>query len=132
MYVQKLSPLHGRHQEYRSDEIVAVNLGRCNLVAIWARCESLRPSHSGSVAEKISDKKVTCRANAALEWQAGSLGWRSRELVEACPLEGLVRSVAFPQATTADLRTHSKISSNQAKESYAFHDSGRCGSQYQQ
>jgi hypothetical protein len=29
--------------------------------------------------------------NAAPEWQAGSQGWRSRSLVEACPLEGLVR-----------------------------------------
>ena len=29
--------------------------------------------------------------NAALEWQAKSLGWRSRKLIEACPLEGLVR-----------------------------------------
>ena len=29
--------------------------------------------------------------NAAPEWQAGRLGWRSKELVVACPLEGLVR-----------------------------------------
>jgi hypothetical protein len=29
-------------------------------------------------------------ANAAPEWQAGSLRWRSRELSVACPLEGLV------------------------------------------
>jgi hypothetical protein len=28
--------------------------------------------------------------NAAPEWQAGSLGSRSRELLVACPLEGLV------------------------------------------
>jgi hypothetical protein len=28
---------------------------------------------------------------AAPEWEAGSLGWRSREVVGACPLEGLVR-----------------------------------------
>jgi hypothetical protein len=42
-------------------------------------------------------------SNAAPEWQAGSIGWRSRELVVACPLEGLVRSVASPQETTADL-----------------------------
>jgi hypothetical protein len=28
--------------------------------------------------------------NAAPEWQAGSLEWRSRELMAACPLEGLV------------------------------------------
>jgi hypothetical protein len=30
--------------------------------------------------------------NAAPEWQAGSIGWRSMKLVEACPLEGLVRT----------------------------------------
>ena len=29
--------------------------------------------------------------NAALEWQAGSLRWSSRLIMEACPLEGLVR-----------------------------------------
>jgi hypothetical protein len=34
-------------------------------------------------------------ANAAPEWQAGSLEWRSRELKEACPLEGLVRLIAY-------------------------------------
>ena len=34
---------------------------------------------------------LSCPANAAPEWQAGSLRWRSRELVAACPLEGLVR-----------------------------------------
>jgi hypothetical protein len=43
-------------------------------------------------------------SNAALEWQARGLGRRSRGLVVACPLEGLVRSVAFPQETTADIR----------------------------
>jgi hypothetical protein len=30
-------------------------------------------------------------SNAALEWQAGRLGWRSWDLMVACPLEGLVR-----------------------------------------
>ncbi len=34
--------------------------------------------------------------NAAPEWQADSLRWRSREIMEACPLEGLVR---LPGAT---------------------------------
>ena len=29
--------------------------------------------------------------NAALEWQAESMRWHSKELVVACPLEGLVR-----------------------------------------
>jgi hypothetical protein len=33
--------------------------------------------------------------NAAPEWQARSLGWRSKELMVACPLEGLVRRVSF-------------------------------------
>jgi hypothetical protein len=31
-----------------------------------------------------------CQSNAAPEWQAVGFGWRSREIVEACPLEGLV------------------------------------------
>jgi hypothetical protein len=30
-------------------------------------------------------------ANAAPEWQASSLGWRSQVREVACPLEGLVR-----------------------------------------
>ena len=45
--------------------------------------------------------------NAALEWQAGSLRWRSRELMVACPLEGLVRSVVLLEtinAVTCDLK----------------------------
>jgi len=33
--------------------------------------------------------------NAAPEWQASSLGLRSNEPVVACPLKGLVRSVAL-------------------------------------
>jgi len=33
---------------------------------------------------------VSPPTNADPEWQARSLGWRSRELVVACPLEGLV------------------------------------------
>jgi len=39
--------------------------------------------------------------NAAPEWQAGSMGWRSRVLVVACPLEGLVRRFRFPQTRSA-------------------------------
>ena len=31
-------------------------------------------------------------SNAAPEWQAGSLRWRSREMTVVCPLEGLVSS----------------------------------------
>jgi hypothetical protein len=30
--------------------------------------------------------------NAAPEWQARSFGWQSKELIVACPLEGLVRT----------------------------------------
>ena len=45
-------------------------------------------------ANIMHDLKLLVRhSNAVPEWQAGSLGWRSRELVGACPLEGLVRSV---------------------------------------
>jgi hypothetical protein len=29
--------------------------------------------------------------NAALEWQASRLRWRSRELMVVCPLKGIVR-----------------------------------------
>ena len=39
--------------------------------------------------------------NAALEWQAGSLRWRSREMIEACPLEGLVGKCTSPVAETS-------------------------------
>jgi hypothetical protein len=41
--------------------------------------------------------------NAAPEWQAENLGWPSCELMVACPLEGLVRSIASTQETTADI-----------------------------
>jgi hypothetical protein len=43
-------------------------------------------------------------ANVALEWQAKSMGLRSKEMLGACPLEGLVRSVASSQEIPADLR----------------------------
>jgi hypothetical protein len=38
--------------------------------------------------------------NAGLEWQARSLGWRSGELVVACPLEGLVRKSSSAELFT--------------------------------
>jgi hypothetical protein len=41
------------------------------------------------------DAWILRNANAALEWQAGNLEWRSRELMEACPLEGLVSTLQF-------------------------------------
>jgi hypothetical protein len=37
------------------------------------------------------DVILTVKSNAAPEWQAKYLRWRSRELEVACPLEGLVR-----------------------------------------
>jgi len=42
-------------------------------------------------------------SNAGLEWQARSHGWQSPELMAACQLEGLVRSVA-QQTTSGILR----------------------------
>jgi hypothetical protein len=41
--------------------------------------------------------------NAALEWQARSLGCSSGEMMAACPLEGLVRSVVLPKEKPAFL-----------------------------
>jgi len=40
-------------------------------------------------------------SNAAPEWQAGSLRWRSGELLVACPLEGLVRPLFYNHRTGA-------------------------------
>jgi hypothetical protein len=37
------------------------------------------------------DLLIAQKAYAALEWQARSMGWQSRGLVVACPLEELVR-----------------------------------------
>jgi hypothetical protein len=48
-------------------------------------------------------------ANAALEWQAGSLRWRSGELLVACPLEGLVRPLYYNHRTRAQISCSSKI-----------------------
>ena len=42
-------------------------------------------------------------SNAAPEWQAESLGWRSCGLGKGCPLEGLVRRVASQQEKPDDL-----------------------------
>jgi len=50
------------------------------------RHEALKGSFNfcGSLGHRVR------RANAAPEWQTERLGWRSRELVAACPLKGLV------------------------------------------
>ena len=40
-------------------------------------------------------------AHAALEWQARSWGGEAQILMAACPLEGLVRSVAFLEESNA-------------------------------
>jgi len=42
-------------------------------------------------------------SNAALEWQARSLGWFSIALVVVCPLEGFVRSAACQQEIAAGI-----------------------------
>jgi hypothetical protein len=39
------------------------------------------------------------KPNAAPEWQAKSLGCRSKEVLAACPLEGIVRRVASQQGS---------------------------------
>ena len=49
--------------------------------AIWPR---------SLVFSRLSRVLTWMPSNAAPEWQAGSMGWRRRELVVACPLEGLV------------------------------------------
>jgi hypothetical protein len=41
-------------------------------------------------------------SNAAPEWQALSMRWRSREIVVACPLEGLVRMATMKATQTRD------------------------------
>ena len=46
--------------------------------------------------------------NAAPDWQAEGLGWQSKVLVVACPLEVCVRSVASLQITSADLRINGR------------------------
>ena len=43
--------------------------------------------------------------NAALEWQAGGLGWRIRKAMAACPLEVLVRFPAMPKKSILELVT---------------------------
>ena len=46
------------------------------------------PRNNAQAAQEIMP--VGCsQSNAAPEWQAMSLGWHSRELMVACPLEGL-------------------------------------------
>ena len=49
---------------------------------------------AGASATALLDLALVEPLNAAPEWQAGSLGWLSREDWVACPLEGLVRVLA--------------------------------------
>jgi hypothetical protein len=49
-------------------------------------------------------------SNAAPEWQARSLRGRSRELVVACPLEGLVRR--FPVVSFVKIMSMHRIDLN--------------------
>jgi hypothetical protein len=46
------------------------------------------PLFLAALAALVGEVKLV--SNAAPEWQAGSLGWRSRKQMEAWPLEGLV------------------------------------------
>jgi hypothetical protein len=57
-------------------------------VLMWT---SLSSGLEGSVEPgSQAPSKLDPMPNAAPEWQAKSVGWRSRKLVVACPLEGLV------------------------------------------
>ena len=46
---------------------------------------------------------LSASSNAALEWQAGHLRWRSRELAVASPLKGLVRRCHITKGSLAAL-----------------------------
>jgi len=46
-----------------------------------------------SFLDRLEPFSTLRKPNAALEWQARSLSWRSRELMAAYPLEGLVRHI---------------------------------------
>ena len=52
------------------------------------------------------------KSNAAPEWQARRLGWRCRELVVACPLEGLVRHNHHIGSTSAAKIAASPVGTN--------------------
>jgi hypothetical protein len=56
---------------------------RGGLPAIFVSC-----NEDSDLIKLIADLRAS---NAALEWQARSMGWRSWLLVVAFPLEGLVR-----------------------------------------
>ena len=71
-------------------------------------------SYGNHVRQLRHNKQTSGGPNAAPEWQAKSLWWRSREIMVACPLEGLVRSVAFPQVTCADLSCTTNIHATSA------------------
>lgn len=53
-------------------------------------------------------------SNAAPEWQARSLGWRSREVMAACPLEGLV---GWAQSTPGKGLSRCSAGSNRSEAS---------------
>jgi hypothetical protein len=59
-------------------------------VASWAGSLAVESRREVGKGKLRSDQ----RGNAAPEWQAGILGWQSRVLVVACPLEGPVRPIA--------------------------------------
>jgi len=62
--------------------------------------------HGGAVAPQLSVSRqqqhrfgpalAHQQPTAALEWQASCLGWLSRELMGACPLEGFVSRSSMP------------------------------------
>jgi hypothetical protein len=49
------------------------------------------------------------KSNAALEWQARSLGWRSWALTVACPLEGLDRRATSLEENSSEFSYEAKL-----------------------
>jgi hypothetical protein len=66
-----------------------IHAGEQGLWRSWMQAFSKNNKTSGGKCYKLGLNPDP--SNAALEWQAGSLGLRSREPIAACPLEGLVR-----------------------------------------
>jgi hypothetical protein len=79
--------------------LVLLGLPHWNSVA----CLLIATLHTRHFLIRFSDP------NAALEWQARILGWRSWALTVACPLEGLVRRATSLEENSSEFSYEAKL-----------------------
>ncbi len=93
-----------RHGKHPASIPLSYQLSNGNSTIVGGLCAELAAGTHANCSGLLHGAFLLAFAdpsNAGPEWQARSLGWRSRELLAAYPLKGLVGKCSSPVAETS-------------------------------